>query len=204
MRKSVLIDPRIKQRNVSELLTEPVIVRVNKFDEDSTKAFAEDLAKAHSTGQSVIPVVVDSYGGQAYAIMSMITEIQNCKLPVATIVEGKAMSCGAILAGFGTVGMRYVGPHATIMVHDVAGFSFGKVEEMKSDAKQIARLNKNIYKMLARHCGHKDENHFLKMIHQRGHADWFLSAVRAKQHKLADHIKVPELVTTVNVDIKFE
>jgi len=43
-----------------ELRKPPVIVRVNKFDEKSTKDFHDGIAKAHSTGQKVIPVVIDS------------------------------------------------------------------------------------------------------------------------------------------------
>ena len=92
---------------VSELIKEvelrksPVIIRVNKFDEDSAKKFAAEMAQAHNTGQEVIPIVIDSYGGQVYSLMSMIAAIKDAELPVATIVEGKAMSCGAVLFSFG-------------------------------------------------------------------------------------------------------
>jgi ATP-dependent protease ClpP protease subunit len=37
--------------------------------------------------------------------MSMISAIKDAELPVATIVEGKAMSCGAILFSFGEEGL---------------------------------------------------------------------------------------------------
>jgi ATP-dependent protease ClpP protease subunit len=204
MNKTIVIDPRIKQRNATDLMDIPVVIRIAKFDEDTTKAFAEDMSKAHCTGQPVIPIVIDSYGGEAYSVMTMITEIQNARVPVATIVEGKAMSCGAILFGFGNPGMRYAGPNATIMVHDVSSVTFGKVEELKADATHLGKLNKTIYRMLARHCGHEDEDYFLKIIHQRSHADWYLSAAKAKKHKLADHVGVPSLVTRVSVDTKFE
>ena len=99
MKHKVTISPLIK---TLELRKSPVIVRVNKFDEESAKDFALDLAQAHNTGQNVIPVVIDSYGGQVYSLMSMISAIKNAELPVATIVEGKAMSCGAILSSFGS------------------------------------------------------------------------------------------------------
>ena len=89
--------------NVSSLIKEvelrksPVIIRVNKFDEDAAKKFDEQISLAHNTGQKVIPVVIDSYGGQVYSLMSMISAIKHADLPIATIVEGKAMSCGAVL-----------------------------------------------------------------------------------------------------------
>ena len=84
------------------------------------------MALAHSTGQKVIPVVIDSYGGQVYSLMSMIAAIESAELPVATIVEGKAMSCGAVLLSFGEQGMRFADPHATVMIHDVSSGGYGK------------------------------------------------------------------------------
>ena len=47
-----------------ELRQPPVIVTVNKFDEESAKKFQQEMGLAHNTGQKVIPVVIDSYGGQ--------------------------------------------------------------------------------------------------------------------------------------------
>ena len=80
-----------------ELRKPPIIIRVNKFNEKAALEFATKVAVAHSTGQKVIPVVIDSYGGEVYSLMSMISSIESSELPVATIVEGKAMSCGAVL-----------------------------------------------------------------------------------------------------------
>ena len=125
------------------------MIRVNKFDEESAKKFAEQIGLAHNTGQKVIPVVIDSYGGQVYSLMSMIAAIKHSELPVATIVEGKAMSCGAILFSFGEDGLRFMDPNATVMIHDVSSMDMGKVEELKASAKEADRLNTIIYTMMA-------------------------------------------------------
>ena len=194
------VSPLIKE---CELRSLPIIVRVNKFDEDSAKEFQVAMAKAHSTGQKVIPVVIDSYGGQVYSLMSMISAIQSAELPVATIVEGKAMSCGAILFSFGAEGMRYMDNNGTLMIHDVSSFAMGKVEEIKSDAKEVERLNRKVYEMMARNCG-KPDDYFLKMVHERGHADWYLDAAEAKKHNLANHLRIPKLTVSVDVNIELE
>lgn len=55
-----------------ELRKQPIIIRVNKFDEKSANDFATKMAMAHNTGQKVIPVVIDSYGGQVYSLLSLI------------------------------------------------------------------------------------------------------------------------------------
>jgi ATP-dependent Clp protease protease subunit len=161
MIKYLNVDPRIKVK-ATDLLLEPVVVRVNKFNEESVEKFVEGMAKAHETGQEIIPVIVDSYGGQVYSLLSMISEIQSSKLPVATIVESKAMSAGAILFSFGTEGHRYCAPNATLMIHEVSSFQFGKVEELKVDAEETDRLNTLIFKLMAKNCG-KDDDYFLNL-----------------------------------------
>ena len=146
-----------------ELKSQPIIIRVNKFDEKAAQEFNAKMAAAHSTGQKVIPVIIDSYGGQVYSLMSMIGSIRSAELPVATIVEGKAMSCGAVLLSFGEEGMRFADPDATVMIHDVSGGAHGKVEELKADVAEADRLDEKIYTMMARNCGKKDD-YFKKKI----------------------------------------
>lgn len=194
------ISPLIKE---FELRNSPIIVRVNKFNEDSAKEFSNQIAQAHNTGQTVIPVVIDSYGGQVYSLMSMISAIKHSELPIATIVEGKAMSCGAILFSFGEQGLRFMDPDATLMIHDVSSMAWGKVEEMKGGAAEADRLNNIVYTMMARNCGKKDD-YFLKEVHKRGHADWFLNATQAKKKGLANQLRVPKLHFKVSVDIDLE
>jgi len=194
------ISPLVKE---FELRKNPVIIRVNKFDEESAKKFSDQVAQAHNTGQKVIPVVIDSYGGQVYSLMSMIGAIKHSELPVATIVEGKAMSCGAVLFSFGTDGLRFMDPNATVMIHDVSSMDFGKVEELKAGAKEADRLNTVIYTMMARNCGKKDD-YFMKIVDKKKHADWFLDANEAKKHGMAQQLRIPRLHITVAVDIELE
>lgn len=181
----------------------PIIIRVNKFDESSAKSFSALMRKAQNTGQPVVPVIIDSYGGQVYSLMSMISDIQHSKIPVATIVQGKAMSCGAILFSFGAPGKRFMDPDATLMIHDVSSMSWGKVEEVKVSAEETDRLNKKIYHMMAENCG-QAEDYFLEIVHDKGHADWFLDAKECKKHKLANHLRVPDLKIDTSVKITFK
>ena len=191
--------PLIKKEDLIDDL--PIVIRVKKFDEPGAKEFASQMSKAHNTGQPVVPVIIDSYGGEVYSLMSMISDIKHSNIPVATIAQGKAMSCGAILFSFGTEGHRYIDPDATLMIHDVSSMGWGKVEEIKADAKEVDRLNKKVYRMMAVNCGHP-EDYFLDIVHNRGHADWFLTAEECKRHNLANHLHVP--ILKINVDVKFK
>lgn len=185
------------------LIQEPVIIRVNEFTNKAVKEFQAAMNRAHNTGQPVIPVVIDSYGGQVYSLMAMISSIKHAELPVATIIEGKAMSCGAILFSFGAEGMRFMDPDATLMIHDVSSMVWGKVEDLKADTAEAERLNQKVYRMMATNCG-KREDYFLEHVHDRGHADWFLDAAEAKKHNLANQIRIPKFNVIANVKIDFE
>ena len=197
-------------RHFSPLLKEPkfidnlpVVIRVKKFDETAAKEFSELMSKAQNTGQPVVPVIIDSYGGQVYSLMSMISDIRHSKLPVATIAQGKAMSCGALLFSFGTEGYRYMDPDATLMIHDVSSLKWGKVEEIKASAEETERLNKKVYQMMAANCG-QPKNYFLDIIHSKGHADWYIVAREAKKHNLANHLRIPEMKIEASVNFKFK
>lgn len=191
------IDNNIKE---VELRKDPVIIQVNEFNEEEAAKFRGLVSIAHNTGQKVIPVIIDSYGGQVYSLMSMISSIKSAKIPVATIVIGKAMSCGAILASFGSEGLRFIDPDATVMIHDVSSRAFGKVEELKADASEADRLNKKVFTMMARNCG-KPDDFFLKKIHDKGHADWFVNADEAVELGIANFKRIPEMTIKVSLDI---
>ena len=192
-------DNRIKE---CELRDNPIIITVHKFSEESAREFCANMSLAHCTGQEVIPIVIDSYGGQVYSLMRMISAIKASRLPVATIVEGKAMSCGAILFSFGEEGRRYMDPHSTVMIHDVSSGVYGKVEDLKSNTAESERLNDQVYEMMARNCGQPDE-FFKEKVHAIGHADLYVTPKDAKDWNLANHIRLPKLDININVEMKF-
>lgn len=176
----------------SEVKVVPSVIWITSFDEESAKTFALEMHQAHLTGQSVIPVIIDSYGGEVYSLLSMISEINASALPVATIVKGKAMSCGSFLASCGTEGYRYCDPEATYMIHEVSSMCWGKVEEVKSDATETNRLNKRLFRILAEKCG-QSPDYFLDLVHEKNHADWYLTASQSKKHGLVDHVRIPKM-----------
>ena len=201
MKVMKLFSPLLKEKEFVDDL--PVVIRVRKFDESSANDFSNKMNKAQNTGQPIVPVIIDSYGGQVYSLMSMISDIKHSNIPVVTIVQGKAMSCGAVLFSFGSKGYRYMDPDATVMIHDVSSMGWGKVEEIKADAAETERLNKKVYHMMAENCGHH-KDYFLDIIHEKGHADWFLDIDEARKHNLANHDHVPTLKITANVKFDFE
>lgn len=203
MQKIVKVDPCIKVKNVADLLDLPQVVRVTDFDEKGATTFASDFEKASLTGQSVIPVIVDSYGGYVHSLLSMISVIRHSPIPVATICIGKAMSCGSILLTCGGEGLRFMDPLATVMIHDVSSLQFGKTAELKASAAETERLSDLIFGIMAKNCGQKEE-YFTKLLHDKSHAEWYLTANEAKKHNIINHIRVPNFRVNVSVDVSFD
>lgn len=202
MRKFIKIDPRLHIEKLEEVLEEPVIIRVNEFDEESLEDFEESMDEAHATGQPVIPIVVDSYGGSAYGCLGFIAAVESARVPVATILTSKAMSAGAILFCFGTEGYRFMHPYAQMMIHDVGSFTAGKVEEIKADTKHLDEMNQTLYKRVSKQLGH-DPGYIGKMIKEHNHVDWFLDAKEAKKHKIANHLKLPCFEVEIGLKMTF-
>lgn len=59
------LDARLFDRDPTQLLTSARVIRVHDVDEDCARYVAQEVSLAQSTGQSVLPVVVDSLGGDA-------------------------------------------------------------------------------------------------------------------------------------------
>ena len=203
MKNLIEISPLIRAKR-TDLLDMPIIIKVGDINAEAAEEFSHDISKAHNTGQPVIPILIDSFGGDIYALMTMVSAIQQCKVPVATIAMGKAMSAGAVLLVCGTPKYRFSDPNTTIMIHDVALDASGKNEEVKASSKQTDRLQKHIFKLMADSCGQDDKAYFLKLIHEKSHAEWYMTPQEAKKHGMIDYVRVPTMRTIVSVDMRFE
>ena len=75
-----------------ELRHDPVIITVNEFTEESSKAFRSKVALAHNTGQKVIPV--DISGGVIGKVDDMIAKAENARRLNDKIYKMMARQCG--------------------------------------------------------------------------------------------------------------
>ncbi len=189
-------------RELAEKVRRPVIVRVTEFDEESTGKFGDEMSAAHETGQDIIPVLIDSYGGDPYALIGMIAILDAARLPVVTVVEGKAMSCGAMLFALGAD--RYMAPTATLMFHDISQMTFDdkKTAEVRADADEMERMQDMLFVRMAEHIG-KPKTYFSTLLDENKHADVYMTAQHARRQNIATHIVVPSFETTIAVTHRF-
>ncbi len=191
-----------KEKGTVTIVAEaPKVVLVNKFTEDSAKSFREDFAEALDTGQDVIPVVIDSYGGYVDSLLSMVDIVKASPKQVITFATGKAMSCGAVLFTCGE--RRYIAEHSRLMIHDVASGAWGKVGKLKNSVKESDRLNDLIYKIMEDNIGHP-RGYLSKIVEKKNREDWFLTAKKAKKHNIATDIGIPEIEVSVSMTTTFK
>lgn len=200
MLKQYTSGPNVKPE---PLIQQPIIIKVTEFNEKAYASFAEEFQKAVDSRQAVIPINIDSYGGQVYALMGMLELIRTSPVPVATYVATKAMSCGAVLFSAGTEGYRFISPNGTVLVHQVSSAAWGKVEDIVVSAEHTVSLNKRLLGILSKNCGH-DAGYFTKRLLENGNADLFYDAKAAQKHNLANIIKTPTFKVTVAQTVTVE
>ncbi len=192
------LDKRLK----AECIVQPIVILVNEFNPASVKTFREELSKAHNTGQTVIPVVVDSFGGHIYSVLAMSSLIESSKIPVSTIALGKAMSAGAALVAFGTKGYRYIAPDTHMLIHQAIVGAAGSMAEVNTSVEHSNTLNNQILEKISLACGH-EKDFFTDLIKERGNMDIYLTPKECKKYGLVDKIGVPTLTVDVSVNYTY-
>lgn len=192
------VHPNIKGFDLNQ---EPVIIRVNEFDHEAVTEFSKSISDAHNTGQNIIPIIIDSPGGFVHSLLSMISIIEDSNIPVATIIEGRAMSCGAILAMCGALNFRFMAPHSTMMIHSASTMAYGKTQDIETDTAELRRLNDKILQIASTKSGHK-KTYLKDLLANNQDKDIFLTPQAAKKHNLIDHIWIPSM--TIDLSLKID
>jgi ATP-dependent Clp protease protease subunit len=177
---------------------------VNQFNEISARKFYEAVYKQvdkFKDDNCPIIVYIDSYGGYADSLLSMLETIDSIPNPVITVCIGKAMSCGAFLLSHGDI--RFCGPHSRIMVHEVSGGTEGDVHDMANDSKEGKRLNSYLLGLLAKNCGIKGGYKSIrKIFKEHDGREIYLDAKKAKKFGIVDEVGMPLIKPTLDYKIE--
>src|SRR3989339_2149146 len=102
-----------------------------------------------------IQIYLNSPGGSVYAGLGIYDTMQYIKPDVATICTGMAASMGAVLMCAGTKGKRSALPHSRVMIHQPMGGAEGQASDIEITAREIQKLKKELYDIIAKHSGQK-------------------------------------------------
>jgi ATP-dependent Clp protease, protease subunit len=97
------------------------------------------------------------------------------------------MSMGAVLLAAGQKGKRFALPNSTVLIHQPLGGAEGQAADIEITAREILRLRRGIYDILARHTGQT-----LERIMQDADRNYFLNAHQAVEYGLVDEVLAQE------------
>ena len=161
------------------------IIYVNgEFNEDMSKEIFTSLIKYETSDATKdILMIIDSYGGEVYSFLAIYDYIQLMKCDVATLVVGKAMSCGQLLLMSGTKGKRFATQNARILMHELSLGSWGKLTDVEIDVKEGKELQKIIERLIKEQTDLSKKE--VKKFMER---DSFMSAKELKKCGAIDHV----------------
>lgn len=182
------------------------IIHIVDFDEGSLCQFSDGYTNALNSKSKILPIEIDSYGGEVDILNGMLSYIEDFKSKggiVMTYCGSKAMSCGSVLLASGSKGYRFLSSRAHVMIHEVAGVEFGKLNDQKNGVKHTETLNREIFDYLDK-AAEKESGYFEALCTKNKNADLFLTAAQCVEHNLIDQIRIPSLIANIDISYKIE
>jgi ATP-dependent Clp protease, protease subunit len=168
----------------SRLLKDRIIMLGSAIDDHvSNSIVAQLLFLEADNPEKDISLYINSPGGSITAGMAIYDTMQFIKPKVHTICIGMAASMGAFLLAAGEKGYRYALPNSEVMIHQPLGGAQGQATEIEIAAKRILFLRDKLNGILAERTGQT-----LEVIGRDTERDNFMTAERAKEYGLIDHI----------------
>jgi ATP-dependent Clp protease protease subunit len=132
-----------------------------------------------------IQIYLNSPGGSVYAGLGIYDTIQYIAPDVATICTGMAASMGAVLLCAGTKGKRTALKHSRVMIHQPLGGAQGQASDIEITAREIAKLKKELYDIIAHHSGQKYDK-----VWEDSDRDYWMTAEEAKDYGMIDEVLI--------------
>lgn len=133
--------------------------------------------------QKDIQIYLNTPGGSVYAGLGIYDTMQYIAPDVATICTGMAASMGAILLTAGAKGKRTALTHSRILIHQPMGGAEGQASDIEITAREIQKLKKELYDILAYHSGQTYDK-----IWKDADRDFWMTSEEAKEYGMIDEI----------------
>ncbi|HLG64142.1 MAG TPA: ATP-dependent Clp protease proteolytic subunit [Ktedonosporobacter sp.] len=171
----------------SRLLKERIIFIGTPIDDMVANSTVAQLLYLQSEDATKdINMYINSPGGSIYAGLAIYDTMQWLRPEVSTVCMGMAMSMGAVLLTAGEKGKRYCLPNSTMLIHQPLGGAEGQAADIEITAREILRLRRSLYEIIAHHTGQTIER-----IMQDSDRNYYLTAQQAVEYGLVDDILTP-------------
>ncbi|MBC7406235.1 MAG: ATP-dependent Clp protease proteolytic subunit [Candidatus Parcubacteria bacterium] len=172
----------------SRLLDDRIILLNEAFDDPMASTIVAQLLYLESEDNSKdITMYINSPGGSATSMWSIIDTMDLIKCDVSTICTGLAASAGSFVLANGAKGKRFILPNAEVMIHQPLGGAQGQVTDMEIRLKQIIKLKKQEVEFFHNKTGQPREK-----IAEDIERDYWLDAQEALDYGIVDAILKPK------------
>jgi len=130
-----------------------------------------------------ISIYINSPGGSVYAGYGIYDTMQFISSRVSTICTGMAASMAAVLLVAGEKGRRHALKHSRVMIHQPLGGAQGQASDIEITAREILKIKKEIYTIIADHSGQPYEK-----VLQDGDRDFWMTSAEALEYGMIDSL----------------
>ena len=128
-----------------------------------------------------ISIYINSPGGSVYAGLGIYDTMQYIGCDISTICTGMAASMAAVLLVAGEKGKRYALKHSRVMIHQPMGGAQGQASDIEITAREIQKLKKELYTIIADHSGNDYEK-----VWNDSDRDYWMTAQEACEYGMID------------------
>jgi len=177
--RNIYMSENFTNESVQKITQE--IIEINEDDDllERKLLFAYNL----TYDRLPIKIYIDSYGGMVYSCIGLISIIENSKTPIHTIVTGSAFSAGFLLLICGH--KRFAYKKSSMMYHQIAAGSIGKLLDMEDRVDVIKKLHKMMTKYTISKTKITKEQLKDNYIKKK---DWYMDAEESLELGIIDEI----------------
>lgn len=166
----------------SRLLKDRIIMLSDAIDDHTANSvIAQLLFLDADNPKKDVFLYINSPGGVITSGLAIYDVMQAISPAVNTMCIGQAASMAAVLLCAGAEGKRFAMPNSRIMIHQPRGGFRGVATDAEIDLKEMLRLKKRLYEIMAHHSGQSYDK-----IHADCERDYWLSTPEAVEYHLID------------------
>lgn len=132
-----------------------------------------------------VSIYINSPGGSVYAGLGIYDTMQYISSDVSTICTGMAASMAAVLLVSGASGKRFALNHSRVMIHQPMGGAQGQASDIEITAREIQKLKKELYTIIADHSGQSFEK-----VERDSDRDYWMTSQEAKEYGMIDDVLI--------------
>lgn len=170
----------------SRLMMDRIIFLGMPIDETVANVINAQLLFLESVDNAKpINIYINSPGGSVYDGLGIYDVMQHINPKINTVNTSLAASMAFVLMVSGAKGGRASLPHARFMQHQPLGGAYGQASDIEITAREIMKLKKELYEIIAKHTGQKFEK-----VEKDCDRDYWMRADEAKDYGCVDKILI--------------